>query len=50
MNWLGMLLIVLGIYLALKVAGFALKLAMWVLVIAGVYWLLAPYVGLPIPF
>ena len=50
MNWLGMVLIVLGIYLALKVAGFALKLAMWVLVIAGVYWLLAPYVGLPIPF
>ena len=50
MSWLAMLLIVLGIYLALKVAGFALKLAMWVLVIAGVYWLLAPYVGLPIPF
>jgi len=50
MSWLGMLLIVLGIYLALKVAGFALKLVMWVLVIAGVYWLLAPYLGLPIPF
>ncbi len=50
MSWLGIVLIVLGIYLALKVAGFALKLAMWVLVIAGVYWLLAPYVGLPIPF
>lgn len=50
MSWLGIVLIVLGIYLALKVAGFALKLAMWVLVIAGVYWLLAPYLGLPIPF
>ncbi|MDR6840949.1 hypothetical protein [Pseudoxanthomonas sacheonensis] len=50
MSWLGMLLIVLGIYLALKVAGFALKLALWVLVIAGVYWLLAPYLGLPVPF
>ena len=50
MSWLGMLLIVVGIYLALKVAGFALKLAMWVLVIAGVYWLLAPYLGLPVPF
>jgi hypothetical protein len=50
MSWLGMLLIVLGIYLALKVAGFALKLVMWVLVIAGVYWLLAPYLGLPLPF
>jgi hypothetical protein len=50
MSWLGMLLIVLGIYLALKVAGFALKLVMWVLVLAGIYWLLAPYLGLPIPF
>ena len=50
MSWLGIVLIVLGIYLALKVAGFALKLVMWVLVIAGVYWLLAPYLGLPIPF
>jgi hypothetical protein len=27
-----------------------LKLVMWVLVIAGVYWLLAPYLGLPFPF
>ena len=50
MSWLGMLLIVLGIYLALKVAGFALKLVMWVLVLAGVYWLLAPYLELPVPF
>jgi hypothetical protein len=50
MSWLGIVLIVLGIYLALKVAGFALKLAMWVLVIVGVYWLLSPYLGLPVPF
>lgn len=50
MNLIGIVLVVAGIYLALKVAGFALKLAMWVLVIAGVYWLLAPYLGLPFPF
>lgn len=50
MSWLGIVLIVLGIYLALKVAGFALKLAMWALVIAGVYWVLSPYLGLPVPF
>ena len=50
MNLIGIVLIVAGTYLALKVAGFALKLAMWVLVIAGVYWLLAPYLGLPFPF
>lgn len=50
MSLLGIVLVVVGIYLALKVAGFALKLAMWVLVIAGAYWLLAPYLGLPSPF
>lgn len=50
MSLVGIVLIIVGIYLALKVAGFMLKLAMWVLVIAGVYWLLAPYLELPLPF
>lgn len=50
MSWLGIILVVVGIYLAIKVAGFALKLVLWVLVIGGAYWLLAPYLGLPVPF
>lgn len=50
MSLLGIVLIVIGIYLALKVAGFALKLAMWALVLFGAYWLLAPFLGLPFPF
>ena len=50
MSWIGIVLIVIGIYLALKVAGFVLKLAFWALAIFGVYWLLAPYLGLPKPF
>ena len=50
MSWLGIVLIVVGLYLALKVAGFVLKLAMWALVLLGVYWLLAPMMGLPRPF
>ena len=50
MSLIGIVLIVVGIYLAIKVAGFALKLAMWILGSAGVYWLLAPYLGLPYPF
>ncbi len=49
MNWIGILLVVVGLYLALKVAGFALKLAFWALVIFGIYWLLAPHLGLPWP-
>ena len=47
MSWVGIVLIVVGIYLAIKVAGFVLKLAMWGLVLFGVYWLLAPHLGLP---
>ena len=49
MSWVGIVLIVVGLYLALKVAGFVLKLAMWGLVLLGVYWLLAPHLGLPLP-
>lgn len=47
MSWLGIVLVVVGLYFALKVAGFALKLAMWALVLFGAYWFLAPYLGLP---
>lgn len=47
MSWLGILLVVVALYLAFKVAGFALKLLMWALVVLGLYWLLAPLLGLP---
>lgn len=49
MSWVGIALIVLGLWLALKVAGFALRLAMWALVLFGVYWVLAPMLGWPRP-
>ena len=50
MSLFGIVLILIGLYFAFKVAGFFFKLAMWVLVIVGVYWLLAPHLGLPWPF
>ena len=50
MSWLGIVLVVIGLYLALKVAGFVMKLAMWALVLFGLYWILAPWLGLPWPF
>lgn len=50
MSWIGIVLVVVGIYLAVKVAGFALKLLLWVLVFGIAYWLLAPVLGLPTPF
>ncbi|MBA2237834.1 MAG: hypothetical protein H0W24_03925 [Lysobacter sp.] len=50
MSWLGIVLVVVGVYLALKVAGVMLKLLMWGIVLVGLYWLLAPTLGLPLPF
>lgn len=50
MNWLGIALVAVGLYLALKVVGFAMRLAMWALVLFGAYWFVAPYLGWPLPF
>lgn len=50
MNWIGIVIVVVGLYLALKVAGFAMKLLMWGLVLFGLYWFLAPMVGWPALF
>ena len=47
MNWLALVLVVLGAYLAYKVAGALLKILMFVLVLVGVYWFAGPYFGLP---
>ena len=46
MSLLGLVLIVIGLYFAFKVAGLVLKLAMWALVIVGLLWLLGPHLGL----
>jgi hypothetical protein len=50
MSWLGIVLVVVGLYFAVKAAGFAMKLAMWALVLFGAWWFLAPRLGLPWPF
>lgn len=47
MSWLGLVAVILGLYLAFKVAGFVLKLALWVLIVVAAYWFLAPMFGWP---
>ena len=47
MSWFGLVLVVLGAYLAYKVAGVLLKMLMFVLLLVGAYWFAAPYLGLP---
>ena len=47
MSWLGIIVIIVGLYLAFKVVGMALKVALWVLLVVAGYWLLAPFFGWP---
>ncbi len=47
MSWFGILLVIVGLYLAFKLVGVVLKLAMWVLVVVGAYWALAPLLDWP---
>lgn len=47
MSWLGLVAIIIGLYLAFKVAGVMLKLALWLLIVVAGYWLLAPLFDWP---
>lgn len=49
MSWVAIALMLVALFLAIKVAGALLKLVLWVVVLAGAYWLLAPALGLPWP-
>jgi len=46
-SWLGFVLVILGIWLAFKVAGVVLRLIVTVLIVIAAYWWLAPYFGWP---
>jgi hypothetical protein len=50
MSWISILIIVVCAYFAIKVVGFALKMAFIVAILAAAYWLVAPMLGLPLPF
>ena len=45
MSLLGICMIVLGIYVAIKVVSFVIRISMAILVIFGLYLLLGPLVG-----
>jgi len=47
MSWVGIVLVVLGIVLVVKVAGFALRLLLAVVILAGLYLVFGPMLGLP---
>ena len=47
MSWLGLVVLLVGAYLAYKLVGALLKLLMFVLALVGAYWFLAPHMGWP---
>ncbi len=49
MSWVGILVAIVAAWLAIKVLGFVLKLALWAVVLLGIYWFVAPMLGLPVP-
>ncbi len=47
MSWLGLVVVVVGIYLAFKVAGTMFQLVLWSVVLLAGYWFSAPVLGWP---
>jgi len=47
LDWIGLVLVVLGLYLAFKLIGAVFKLLMWLVVLVGAYWFVAPALGWP---
>ena len=50
MSWLGIVIVVVAGYLAMKVVGGLFKLLLGALVLVGLYMVLAPMLGWPFPF
>ena len=47
MSWLGMVIALVCLYFAIRVAGFLVKLLLLAVVVFGLYWFAASALGLP---
>ena len=50
MSWMGIVISLVCLYLAFRVAAFIVKILLWLLVFAGLYVFFAPMLGLPALF
>ena len=50
MSWIGILVLVVAIYAAIKVVGALLKIALWVGILLFAWWFFGPQLGIPFPF
>ena len=50
MTWVGILILIACVWVAFKLVGSLIKVALWLAVLLGLYWLAAPFLGMPRPF
>lgn len=44
-----LVVLVLALFLAFRAVGMIIRIALWAVVLFAIYWLAAPYLGLPLP-
>ena len=50
MSWIGILVLVVAIYAAIKVVGGLFKIALWIVILGFAWWFFGPQLGIPFPF
>ena len=50
MSWIGILVLVVAIYAAIKVVGALFKIALWIAILGFAWWFFGQQLGIPFPF
>jgi hypothetical protein len=50
MTRVGILLLINGVWVAFTMVGSLIKVLLWGAILVGLYWLAAPFLGMPRPF
>ena len=50
MSWVGIAVLIVAIYAAIKVVGALFKIALWVAILGFAWWYFGRMIGIPFPF
>ena len=50
MSWVGIAVLIVAIYAAIKVVGALFKIELWVAILGFAWWYFGPMIGIPVPF
>ena len=50
MSWIGIVVLIVAIYAAIKVVGALFKMALWIVILLFAWWFFGPRIGIPFPF